>query len=251
MAAFIGRRQFITLLGGAAAAWPLAAGAQQAERVRRIGVLMGIANDSEGQARMAVFRKTMESLGWIEGRNLQLDYRWAPIAAPQARVFAEELVQQKPDLIFCLSTSVTMAVRNAAATIPVVFVQVTDPMSAGLVQNWAKPGGNLTGFTNFEPSMSGKWLELLRTLVPGMTRVAIRDVDSIRHQPAFDCIYIPSGRNIRRSHPARHSARRSAGAGADKTRTDNQPQDREGARARSATNTARPRRRGNRMNRLR
>jgi len=164
MAAFIGRRQFITLLGGAAAAWPLAAGAQQAERVRRIGVLMGIANDSEGQARMAVFRKTMESLGWIEGRNLQLDYRWAPIAAPQARVFAEELVQQKPDLIFCLSTSVTMAVRNAAATIPVVFVQVTDPMSAGLVQNWAKPGGNLTGFTNFEPSMSGKWLELLRTL---------------------------------------------------------------------------------------
>jgi putative ABC transport system substrate-binding protein len=171
MAAFIGRREFITLLGGAAA-WPLAARAQQAERVRRIGVLMGIANDSEGQARMAVFRKTMESLGWIEGRNLQLDYRWAPIAAPQARVFAEELVQQKPDLIFCLSTSVTMAVRNAAATIPVVFVQVTDPMSAGLVQNWAKPGGNLTGFTNFEPSMSGKWLELLRTLVPGMTRVA-------------------------------------------------------------------------------
>ena len=165
------RRQFIKLIGGAAAVVPLAARAQQRERVRRIGVLMGIANDSEGQQRMAVFRKTLESLGWSETSNIQLDYRWAPRDAMQARVYAEELVNLKPELIFCLSTTVTMAVRDATRAIPVVFVQVTDPVGAGLVQSWAKPGGNMTGFTNFEPTMSGKWLELLKTLVPNTTRV--------------------------------------------------------------------------------
>jgi putative tryptophan/tyrosine transport system substrate-binding protein len=164
------RREFITLLGGAAS-WPRAARAQT-ERVHRIGVLIGIANDSEGQGRMGVFRKTLESLGWSEGRNLQFDYRWGPRDAAQARVFAQELVELKPDLIFCLSTPVTMAVRDATRTIPVVFVQVTEPVGARVVQSWAKPGGNLTGFTNFEPSMSGKWLELLRTMVPDITRVA-------------------------------------------------------------------------------
>jgi len=151
----IKRREFVRLLAGAAAL-PCVARAQQAERMRRIGVLMGIANDSEGQQRMAVFRKTLESLGWSEGRNIQLDYRWAPRDAMQARVYAEELVNLKPELIFCLSTPVTTAVRDATRTIPVVFVQVTEPVGAGLVQSWAKPGGNMTGFTNFEPTMSGK-----------------------------------------------------------------------------------------------
>jgi putative ABC transport system substrate-binding protein len=165
------RREFIATLGGAAA-WPLAAHAQQGERERRVGVLMGIANDAEGQERMAVFRKTLDSFGWKEGRNVRFDYRWAPGNAAQARVFAEELVELKPDVIFCLSTTVAIAVRSTTQTIPVVFVQVTDPIGARLVQSWAKPSGNFTGFTNFEPTMSGKWLELLKTLVPNITRVA-------------------------------------------------------------------------------
>ena len=165
------RREFITLLGGAAVAWPVAARAQQGERVRRIGIFMGIADDSEGQERMVVFRKTLASLGWSEGRNVQFEYRWSPRDAAQARTFAKELVELKPDLIFCHSTPVATALRDATQTVPVVFIQVAEPVGAGLIQNWAKPGGNLSGFTNFEPSMSGKWLELLRTLIPGIIRV--------------------------------------------------------------------------------
>ena len=164
------RRQFITLVGGAAAAWPHMARAQ-AERVRRVGLFMGVADDSEGQARLAVLRKALQSLGWTEGRNIRFDIRWIPRDAAQARVVATELVDLKPDLIFATSTPVTTAVRDATRTIPVVFMQVTEPISAGLVQSWAKPGGNMTGFANFETSMSGKWLELLKTLVPDIARV--------------------------------------------------------------------------------
>jgi len=164
------RRQFITLVGGATATWPLLAHAQS-ERVRRVGLFMGVADDSEGQARLAILRKALHGLGWTEGRNIRFDIRWIPRDAAQARVVATELVDLKPDLIFVTSTPVTVAVRDATRTIPVVFMQVTEPVSAGLVQTWAKPGGNMTGFANFETSMSGKWLELLKTLVPDMARV--------------------------------------------------------------------------------
>jgi putative ABC transport system substrate-binding protein len=164
------RRAFLTLVGGAAAAWPLAARAQP-ERIRRIGVFMGVADDTEGQARLAILRKALQGLGWNEGRNIRFDIRWIPRDAAQARAVATELVDLKPDLIFATSTPVTTAVRDATRTIPVVFMQVTEPVSAGLVQSWAKPGGNMTGFANFETSMSGKWLELLKTLVPDIARV--------------------------------------------------------------------------------
>src|SRR5262245_10238561 len=139
----------MTLLGGATA-WPLAARAQQGERMRRVGVLMGIANDAEGQERMAVFRKALEGLGWREGWNIRFDFRWGPRDAAQAHVFAQELVALEPDLIFCHSTLVTTAVKHATRTIPVVFIQVTEPVAAGIVESWAKPGGNVTGFANFE-----------------------------------------------------------------------------------------------------
>jgi putative ABC transport system substrate-binding protein len=164
------RRQFIALVGGAATAWPLVARAKS-ERVRRVGAFMGVADDSEGQSRLAIFRRTLQSLGWSEGRNIRFDIRWIPRDAAQARAVATELVSLKPDLIFATSTPVTTAVRDATRTIPVVFMQVTDPIGAGLVQSWAKPGGNMTGFANFETSMSGKWLELLKTLVPNIARV--------------------------------------------------------------------------------
>jgi putative tryptophan/tyrosine transport system substrate-binding protein len=165
------RREFITLLGGAAAAWPLAARAQQARR-RRIAILMGVADDSEGRARIAAFRQTLQGLGWTESHNVQFDYRWGPKDATQARAFAKQLVDLQPDLIFTQSTPATVAAKEVVAgSIPIVFVQVGDPVVSGVVETLARPGGNITGFTNFEPSMSGKWLDLLRTISPSMTRV--------------------------------------------------------------------------------
>jgi putative tryptophan/tyrosine transport system substrate-binding protein len=166
------RREFITLLGGAAAAWPLAARAQRSQRMRRIGVLIGVADDTEGRARLAVFRQTLQTLGWAESQNVQFDYRWAPQDAAQARTFAKELVDLGPDLVFTQSTPATVAAKEVVAgSIPIVFVQVGDPVVSKIVESLARPGGNLTGFTNFEPSMGGKWLELLKTIDPNMTRV--------------------------------------------------------------------------------
>ena len=167
------RREFITLLGGVAAAWPLAAMAQQPSRMRRIGVLMGVANDSEAQGRLAAFRQALERLGWSDNVNVQFDYRWAPKDTEEARTFTEELMELKPDLIFVQSTPMTIAAKEVVAgSIPIVFVQVADPVVAKLVETLAKPGGNLTGFTNFEPSMGGKWLELIKSVAPNITRVA-------------------------------------------------------------------------------
>jgi putative tryptophan/tyrosine transport system substrate-binding protein len=169
------RRAFITLLGGATAAWPLAARAQQAERVRRIGVLMSFAaNDPEGQLRIAAFEKGMRDLGWTEGRNLQIEYRWAPgDAANLLRSQATELLRTTPDLILANSTPVTLALQEQGHTVPVVFVQVTDPVGQGLVASLARPGGNLTGFTSFEFSIGTKWLEMLKVIAPDITRVAL------------------------------------------------------------------------------
>jgi len=168
----IRRREFMILLGAAAAAWPLAARAQQPDRVRRVGVLMGIADDFEGQARIAVFRQALQALGWSEGRNVQFIHRWSGGDVAHARQFAKELLDLRSDVILTNSTPVTVAVRDTTRTTPTVFVQVSDPVGAGVVQRLTRPGGNLTGFTNFDPSTAGKWLELLKLLAPSITRVA-------------------------------------------------------------------------------
>jgi putative ABC transport system substrate-binding protein len=168
------RRDFITLLGGAAAAWPLAARAQQGERMRRIGVLMsGAETDPEYQARAAVFRQGLQQLGWAEGRNLQIDYRWAASDLDRMRSYATELVRMTPDVILAQSPPVVAAVRQQTSAIPIVFVQVSDPVGAGLIQSLAKPGGNLTGPTEYEFAMGGKWLELLKEIAPAVKRVAV------------------------------------------------------------------------------
>ncbi len=165
------RREFVVLLGSAAA-WPVAARAQQPDRVRRVGVLMGISDDPEGQARVAVFRQALAALGWTEGRNIQFIYRWSAGDVVHARQFAKELLDLRSDVILANSTPIAIAVRDISRTIPTVFVQVSDPVTAGVVQSLARPGGNLTGFTNFEPSIASKWLELVKRVAPNVTRVA-------------------------------------------------------------------------------
>jgi putative ABC transport system substrate-binding protein len=165
------RRKF-TILLGAAAAWPLTARAQQPDRVRRVGVLMGIADDPEGQARVMVFRQALQALGWTEGRNVQFIYRWSAGDVAHARHFAKELIDLRSDVILTNSTPVAVAVRDTTRTTPTVFVQVSDPVTAGVVQSLERPGGNLTGFTNFEPSIASKWLELMKGMAPNITRVA-------------------------------------------------------------------------------
>src|SRR5438093_9006708 len=165
------RREFMVLMG-CAAACPLAAGAQQPDRVRRVGVLMGIADDPEGQARLIVFRQALRTLGWIEGRNVQFIYRWSAGDPVQARPFAKELLDLRSDVILANSTPVAVAVRDTTRTTPTVFVQVSDPVTAGVVQSLARPGGNLTGFTNFEPSIANKWLELVKAVAPNIRRIA-------------------------------------------------------------------------------
>ena len=139
------RREFMILLGAAVAVWPLAARAQQPDRVRRVGVLMGIADDFEGQARIAVFRQALQALGWSEGRNIQFIYRWSGGDVAHARQFAKELLDLRSDVILTNSTPATVAVRDITRTTPTIFVQVSDPVGAGVVQSLARPDGNLTG----------------------------------------------------------------------------------------------------------
>ena len=167
------RREFITLLGGAAAAWPLAARAQQAERMRRIGVLMyPAADDAEGQARLAAFTQALKQLGWSDGRNLRIDTRWA--TADDIRRHAAELAALAPDVLVAATGTATVApLLQATRTVPIVFVTVIDPVGAGFVASLARPGGNATGFTIYEYSMSGKWLELLKEIAPRVTRAAV------------------------------------------------------------------------------
>ncbi len=155
------RREFITLLGGAAATWPLAARAQQPDRVRRIGVLMGQAEDDpEAQARVAAFQQSLQRLGWSDGRNVRIDSRWAAGDADRTRRYAAELIALAPDVIL-------------APGRPIVFVHVPDPVAAGYVDSLARPGGNATGFILFEYATSAKWLEVLKQIAPGVTRVAV------------------------------------------------------------------------------
>ena len=168
------RREFITLLGGAAVAWPLAAGAQQPERIRRIGVLMSFAeSDPQAQARVAAFRKGLQMLGWAEDRNVRIDIRWAASDAVLMQRFAKELVALQPDLILSHNTPTTASLLQHTRTIPIVFVVVSDPVGSGFVASFPQPGGNVTGFTNIEPTMAGKWLQLLKEIAPSVTRVAL------------------------------------------------------------------------------
>src|SRR5438034_7273714 len=170
------RRDFITLLGGAAtsAAWPLAARAQQPVQIRRVGVLVGYAeNDPETQARLAAFRQALEQLGWKEGRNARIDYRFAPASPDQAQVYAKELVALRPAILVGNSTPAAAALLRETRTIPIVFVGVSDPVGSHFVASIPKPGGSITGFTNFEPSLIGKWLEILKEVAPGVTRAAV------------------------------------------------------------------------------
>jgi putative tryptophan/tyrosine transport system substrate-binding protein len=167
------RRAFISLLGGAAT-WPLAARAQQPERMRRIGIFMSFAaSDPEAQLRIAAFQKGMGDLGWVEGRNLRTEYRWAAGDANSLQGHAKEILRTAPDLILANGTPVVAALQEQGGIVPVVFVQVTDPVGQGLVASLASPGGNLTGFTSFEFSIGTKWLEMLKVVAPHVARVAL------------------------------------------------------------------------------
>jgi putative ABC transport system substrate-binding protein len=327
------RREFMTLLGGAAAAWPVAARAQQGDRIRRIGVLTGLAaDDPEGQARFAAFAQGLAQLGWTDGRNVRIDTRWTAGNADDARKYAAELVALAPDVIFATGGASVGPLLQATRTVPIVFAFVPDPVGSGFVESLAWPGGNATGFLQFEYSLSGKWLELLKQIVPGVTRAAVlwdpaitagigqfaviqsvapslgmevrtvnvRDPPEIeravaafarssngglivtgsalalvhrdlivtlaaRHKlPAvyFTRAFVAGGGLISYGADQLDQFRRAAGyvdrvlkgekpadhgAGADQVRAGAQPQDRQGARTRRASDRARPRRRGDRM----
>jgi putative ABC transport system substrate-binding protein len=166
------RRQFITLLGGVAAAWPMAAWAQS-ERMRRIGVLMGFAESDPAVQWLATFRGALVKLGWTEGSNLRIELRWAGHDPDRMKIFAKELVNLRPDAILSVTTPVTDVLVRETQTIPIVIATVADPVSSGFVTSLGRPGGNVTGFALYEPGMGGKWLELLKQIAPSVTRVAL------------------------------------------------------------------------------
>jgi putative ABC transport system substrate-binding protein len=170
----IRRREFITFLGGAAVAWPLRLSAQQAKRMRRIGVIMPFAaDDPESMARVAAFLQGLQELGWTDGRNVRIDFRWAAGDADRYRKYAAELVAIEPSIILATGSSALGPLQRETRTVPIVFVQVTDPVGGGFVESLARPGGNATGFTHFEYGISGKWLELLKQIAPRVTRAAV------------------------------------------------------------------------------
>jgi putative ABC transport system substrate-binding protein len=168
------RRNFIALLGGAAVTWPLAARAQQAERMRRIGMLSTQAEaDPEIQARLDGFRHGLQALGWVEGRNLHIDYRFADGRADRVQPLAKELIVLKPELIFAQGTPAVAVLQRESRTLPVVFVHVSDPIGSGFVASLARPGGNLTGVLQYEASITGKWLAMLKEISPTLVRAAL------------------------------------------------------------------------------
>jgi putative tryptophan/tyrosine transport system substrate-binding protein len=184
------RREFITLIGGAAVAWPVVARSKPAERMRRIGILMSFAaGDPEAQPRIAAFEKGMRELGWVEGHNLRTERRWGPGDANTLRSHARELLRMAPDLILVNSTPATLALQEPRHAVPVVFVQVTDPIGQGLLASLARPGGNITGFTTFEFSIGTKWLEMLKVVAPNISRVAL--VFNPRTAPFADSFWKP------------------------------------------------------------
>jgi ABC-type uncharacterized transport system substrate-binding protein len=168
------RREFIALVGGAATTWALVARAQQAEPMRRIGALMTLSEDDpEGRERMQAFLQSLQQLGWSDGRNVKIDYRWGANDAGRVRRYAAELVALAPDVILTAGTQSVAALQQATRTVPIVFGSVIDPVGAGFVETLARPGGNITGFTVFEYGISPKWLELLKQIAPHVTRAAI------------------------------------------------------------------------------
>ncbi len=168
------RREFIALLGGTAATWPLVARAQQPQRVRRIAVLIpGVAADPENQNRIAALQQGLRELGWTDGRNLAIDYRWVASGADDIRSAAAELVALAPEVIFAVGSPAMGALQQVTRTVPIVFAVVIDPVGAGYVDNLARPGGNVTGFLLFEFGIAGKWLELLKQIAPTVTRAAV------------------------------------------------------------------------------
>ena len=167
------RREFILLIGGAAATWPLAARAQEPSGVRRIGVLMNISDDPEGKARLAAFRQSLEQLGWIDGRNVRIDTKWADGDVERIRRLATEMVAQSPDVILATGSAAAAPLLQATRTVPIVFVNTPDPVGAGYVKSLARPGGNATGFLLFEYSIGAKWLDLLKQIAPEVNRVAV------------------------------------------------------------------------------
>jgi putative tryptophan/tyrosine transport system substrate-binding protein len=170
----IKRREFITLLSGAAAVWPLGAPAQQDERIRRVGVLMNLAaEDPESQRRVTAFVQGLQELGWTDGRNVQIETRWGASDPERNRRYAAELVALAPDVILAAGTPVLVALQRESRSIPIVFASIVDPVGAGFAERLSRPGGNATGFTLFEYAISGKWLELLKELLPSVTRVAV------------------------------------------------------------------------------
>jgi len=174
MAIHIRRRELLVTLGGAAAAWPLAARAQQGERVRRIAVLMNLtADDAEGQARLAAFLQGLQQAGWAVGHNVRIDLRWGSGEPERIRKYAAELVALAPDVILAVSAPAVEALQQETRKVPIVFVTVADPVGAGFTDSLARPGGNATGFTVFEFGIGGKWLELLKEITPRVTRVAV------------------------------------------------------------------------------
>jgi ABC-type uncharacterized transport system substrate-binding protein len=168
------RRELISQLGGAAVTWPLAARAQQSEQIRRIGVLMSTAaDDPEGQARIAAFQQGLQHFGWTIGRNVRIDSRWPVGDSERFHRYAAELVALSPDVILATGSAAAEPLLRATRTIPVVFVVVPDPVGAGFVNSLSRPGGNATGFIQFEYAISGKWLELLKQIAPSVTRAAV------------------------------------------------------------------------------
>jgi putative tryptophan/tyrosine transport system substrate-binding protein len=168
------RREFIALTGGAVLGWPISTRAQQGERMRRVGVLMGYSAEApQAGPFLTEFKNALMELGWIEGRNIQIDYRWAATDTDLMRTFAKELIDLKPDVIVGHRTPVVAALHRETSTIPIVFVTVSDPVGSRFVASLARPGGNITGFINLESSLGGKWIELLKEVAPGITRVGL------------------------------------------------------------------------------
>jgi putative tryptophan/tyrosine transport system substrate-binding protein len=167
------RRDFFALIGGATLSWPAVAHAQQSGRVRRIGMLSGLAeNNPESRMRIATFRQALESFGWKEGLNIRIDYRWAAGDPNRMQAYAKEIIAASPDIVVAESTPATAALQKESRTIPIVFTQAGNPIGSGFAASFSRPGGNITGFTNYPPSMGGKWLEILKEITPDLTRAA-------------------------------------------------------------------------------
>jgi putative ABC transport system substrate-binding protein len=192
------RREFITLLGGAAAAWPLAADAQQGERMRRIGVLMPLdENDSLAESFISALTQALAGFGWTDGGNLRMDLRWHGADTNRIRALAQELVGLQPDIILTSGLPATVALQRETRTIPIVFAPVADPVASGIVARLDRPGGNITGFALFEPTLGGKWLELLSEIAPGLKRAAFMFNPDV--YPGSTNTYVPSFETAARS----------------------------------------------------